>query len=132
MMCASNSRENHPGAQLPREPRRRAVALYETEDLIHPLVNDVRQQLPRNLSVALRDSAWQLNDVRRIDERLIRAAIALLEPLRVGLRDTQPVHDIARHVVSAERDRPQVADLPLVKDGEIRGSRPHLHERDTE
>ena len=71
-------------------------------------------------------------DFRRIDERLVRAAVPLLQPLGVGLRDAEAVHDVVGHVAAAERDRAEVADLPLVEDGDVRGAGAHLDERDAE
>ena len=55
--------EHDARAQLPGEARRRDVALHEIEDLVHALVDDVRQQLARNLAIALRHGARQLNDL---------------------------------------------------------------------
>ena len=67
-----------------------------------------------------------------IDQRLVRAAVLLLQPLGVRLRDAESVHDVARDVVAAERDRAEMADLPLVEDGEVGGAGAHLDERDAE
>src|SRR5438445_121704 len=77
-------------------------------------------------------AARELNDLARIDERLVRATILLLQPLGVGLGHTQPVHDVTRDVVAAEGDRTEMADLSLVEDGEVGGAGTHLHQRHTE
>ena len=121
-----------PAASLPAKPADRDVALHEVEDLVHALVDDVRQQLARDLPVALRDGARQLDDLARVHQRLVRAAVLLLQPLGVGLRHAEAVHDVARDVVAAEGDRAEVADLPLVEDGEVGRARAHLDERDAE
>src|SRR6059058_1043739 len=91
-------------------------------------MDDVREQLARNLTISLRNGARQLNDVRGIDERLVGAAKPLLEPFGVGLRDAESVHDVARDIVAAEGNRAEVADLSFVKEREVGGARTHLDE----
>ena len=95
-------------------------------------MNDVREELARNPPVSLCHCARELNHVRRIDERLVRATVPLLETLGVGLGDAETVHDVVRDVVAAEGNRAEMANLALVKDGEIGGAGAHLDERDTE
>ena len=97
------AREHHARRQLARDsPTSSMSRIHELEDLVHPLVDDVRQQLARNLPVALRHGARQRGSPR--DGSTIGSyaqPYALLQPLGVGLRDAEPVHDVARHVVAA-------------------------------
>src|SRR5690349_1900445 len=124
--------EHDARAQLSRVTSARDVALHEIEDLIHALMDDVREQLARNLSIALRDRARELDDLRRIYHRLVRTAVALLQSLGVRLRHAESVHDVVRDVVAAEVDGAQMADLRLVKYRDVRRARAHFHERDAE
>ena len=79
-------------------------------------MNDVRQELAGNVTIALRHGAGQLDDVLRIDQRLVRAAVSFLQSLRVRLRHTQSVHDVTRHVIAAESDGAKMTNLALVED----------------
>ena len=92
----------------------------------------MREYLPRHMSLALRDGAGQLNDLRRIDERLVCAAVPLLQSLGICLRYSNSLHDVAGDVVPAEIDRPEIADFPLVENGDVRRARSHLDERNTQ
>ena len=95
-------------------------------------MDDVRQQLARDLPVALRHRARQLDDVGGVHQRLVGAPVALLEALGVPLSDPQSVDDIARHIVAAERDRAKVADLALMEECQVGGAGTHLDERDSQ
>ena len=101
-----------PALSFPAKPGRRDVALHELENLVHALMDDVRQQLARNLPVALRHRARQLDHLDWVDQRLVRAAVPLLQPLGVGLRHAEAVHDVARDVVAAEATVPRWRILP--------------------
>ena len=70
--------------------------------------------------------------VLRIDERLVGAAVAFLQALCVGLRDTDSLHDVAGDVVAAVVDGAEVSNLALVEDGDVRRSRSHLDQRHAE
>ena len=65
------------------------VAHHQLEDLRRALVDDVREQFARDFAVALRDRARQLDDLAVVDHRLICAAVGLLQPLGVGLRNAE-------------------------------------------
>src|SRR6185437_9827562 len=74
----SAAREYDPGTKASGETCVGDFLICQAEYFIHPLMDDVRQQFPRNLTVALRDGARQLDDVVRVrHERLVRAAVAL-------------------------------------------------------
>ena len=57
------ARQHYAGAQLPSIASGRHIALNEIEDLIHTLMDDVCKQLARYLTVALRHSTRQLQDL---------------------------------------------------------------------
>src|SRR5213075_1508545 len=127
------TRQHHAGRQPPAAvPRPLELALHQLEDLIHPLVDDVRQQLARRLPRPLARGGRQVDHLRRVHQRLIRDPIFLLQPLRVGLCHAQPRHQIARDVGTRELERGQVPDLSLVEDRDARGSAADLHQRDAQ
>src|SRR6185503_18317244 len=66
---------------------------YQIEYLVHPLMDDVRENFARQLAIALGDCAWQLNYVAGIHERLVRAPVSLLQSLGVRLGDAESLHD---------------------------------------
>src|SRR5689334_628523 len=98
-------RQHHPGRQVaPPVPRPLELPLHQLEDLVHPLVDDVRQQLARCLPRALARRGRQVDHLRRVHQRLVGDAVPLLEPLRVRLCHPQPLHHVARHVCAGELD----------------------------
>src|SRR6266853_86656 len=101
-------RQHDAGRQPPPAiPRPLELALRQLEDLVHPLVDDVRQQLARRLPRPLARRGRQVDHLRRVHQRLIRHAMTLLQPLCVRLRDIvqqlviAPQRDRARHLVHA-------------------------------
>src|SRR5207253_265439 len=76
----------------------------------------VRQQLARRLTRALARGGREIDHLRRVHQRLVGHAVALLQPLGVRLRHSQPLHQIAGHVRARELERRQVPDLSLVED----------------
>src|SRR6266568_3631417 len=127
------ARQHHARRQ-PAAPVSRALelALGQLEDLVHPLVDDVRQQLARRLARSLTRRGRQVDHLRRVHQRLVRDAVPLLEALRVRLRYTQSLHQVARDVRAGELDRREVADLPFMEDRHARRTAPHLHQRDAQ
>src|SRR5438874_9856624 len=122
--------QHHPGRQAAAPvPRPLELALHQLEDLVHPLVDDVRQQLPRCLPRPLARRGRQVDHLRRVHQRLVSHTVPLLEPLRVRLRHAQPLHHVARHVRPGELDGREVADLPFVEDRHTRRAATHLHQR---
>src|SRR5207248_10886491 len=84
-------RQHHAGRQpAAAVPRPLELALHQLEDLVHALVNDVRQQLARCLPGALARRGRQVDHLRRVHQRLVRDAVPLLESFRVRLRHAQP------------------------------------------
>ena len=67
-----------------------------------------------------------------VHQRLVRAAVSLLQPLRVGLRDAHSLHDVAGDVVAAEVDGAEVTNLSLVEDRDVGRAGAHLDESDAE
>src|SRR4029077_2086278 len=64
------ARQYHPGRQpAAAVPRPLELALRQLEDLVHPLVDDMRQQLARRLPRALARSGRQIDHLRRVHER---------------------------------------------------------------
>ena len=125
--------QHHPGRQAAAPvPRPLELALHQLEDLVHPLVDDVRQQLPRCLPRPLARRGRQVDHLRRVHQRLVRDAVPLLESFRVRLRHAQPLHHVARHVRPGELDGREVADLPFVEDRHTRRAATHLHQRDAQ
>src|SRR5882724_235772 len=108
------------------------LALRQLEDLVHTLVDDVRQQLARRLPRPLARRGGQVDHLRRVHERLVRHPMTFLQPLRVRLRDAQPRHQIARDMRAGILERREVPDLPLVEDRHARRSAPHLDQRDAQ
>ena len=84
------------------------------------------------MTLALGDSAWQLEDVLGIYERLVGAAVPLLQSFGVRLGNTDSLHDVAGDVVAAVVDGPEIPDLALVKNGDVRRAGSHLDERDSQ
>src|SRR5436305_2358499 len=73
------TRQHHAGRQpAAAVPRPLELALHQLEDLVHPLVNDVRQQLARCLPGALARRGRQVDHLRRVHQRLVRDAVPLL------------------------------------------------------
>src|SRR5213593_1066379 len=127
------ARQHHPGRQPSAPvPRPLELALRQLEDLVHPLVDDVRQQLARRLPRPLARRGRQVDHLRRVHERLIRDAMSLLQPLRVRLRHAQPRHQVARDVRARILERREVPDLPFVEDRHARRPAPHLHQGDAQ
>src|ERR1051325_6180650 len=126
-------RQHHPGRQAAAPvPRPLELALHQLEDLVHPLVDDVRQQLARRLPRALARRGRQVDHLRRVHQWLVRDAVPLLQPLRVRLRQAQPLHHVARHVRTGELDRGEMADLSFVKDRDPGRAAAHFHQRDAQ
>ena len=92
----------------------------------------MRQQLARNPPIALRDGRGQLDHLVRRHQGLVRDTVLFLQSLGVGLRHAEPVDDIARDVIAAEVHGREVADLPLVKDGDVGRAGAHLDQGDAE
>src|ERR1700687_1671538 len=124
---------NHDTAIQPaRETRSLDLGQHEIENLVHALVDDVRQHFARYVPLALRHRARKLNDVARIHQRLVRAAVSLLQPLGIGLRDTHSLNNVAGNVVSAEVHGAAGPDFFLVKNCYVGGPSTHLDESDSE
>src|SRR6266705_1222645 len=127
------ARQHHPGRQPSAPvPRPLELALRQLEDLVHPLVDDVRQQLARCLPRPLARRRRQVDHLRRVHERLIRHPMTLLEPLRIRLRHPQPRHQVARDMRAGILERREVPDLPLVEDRHTRRPPSHLHQGDSQ
>src|SRR3989454_3741773 len=127
------ARQHHAGRQPSAPvPRPLELALRQLEDLVHPLVDDVRQQLARCLPRALARRRRQVDHLRRVYERLIRHPMTLLEPLRIRLRHPQPRHQVARDMRAGILERREVPDLPLVEDRHTRRPPSHLHQGDSQ
>src|SRR5258706_4391312 len=124
--------DHHAPIQSLRKTRSLDLAQHEIEDFVHALVDDVREDFARNVPIALRDCAGQLYHLRRIDERLVRAPVFLLQSLGVGLRYPDALHDIAGEVDATISDGAQVTNLSFVEDRNVGRAGAHLHERDTE
>src|SRR5258708_4114612 len=108
------ARQHHPGGQFAAAvPRPFELALHQPQDFVHALVDDVRQQLPRGLARALPARRRQVDHFRRIDQRLVRHALAFLQPLRIGLRDAQAPPHIAPPLPPRVLHARHAADLPL-------------------
>src|SRR3989441_1216813 len=124
----------HPPRRQPPAPIPSALelALHQLEDLVHALVDDVRQQLARRLPRPLARRGRQVDHLRRVHQRLVRDAVPLLQPLRVRLRHAQTLHQVVGHVRAGELDRREMADLPFVKDRHARRAPAHLHQRDAQ
>src|SRR5438034_1586680 len=112
-------RQHHPGGE-PAAPIARLLelAVHHMEDLFQALVDDLRQHLARRLPCPLARRGGQRDHLRRIDERLVRDAVPLLEPLGVGLRHAEHLDHVGRQVRPGEPQRREVPDLPLVEDGD--------------
>src|SRR5450759_4843860 len=108
------------------------LAKDEIENLVHALVDDVREYLARDVPIALRDGARELDDVLRVDQWLVRAAVFLLQPLGVGLRDADALHDIAGDVVATVIYCAQVTNLSFMEDRDVGRAGAHLHQCDAE
>src|SRR5436190_130848 len=109
------ARQHHPGRQpSPPIPRPLELALRQLENLVHPLVDDVGQQLARRLPRPLARRGRQIDHLRRVHQRLVRHAMSLLQALRVRLCDPQPRHQVARDMRAGILERREVPDLPLV------------------
>src|SRR5689334_2769793 len=127
------ARQHHacrqPAAAVPRALE---LALRQLKDLVHSLVDDVRQQLARRLARPLTRRGRQIDHLRRVHQRLVRHPVALLQSLRVGLRHAQPGDEVARHVRPGELERRQMPDLPFVEDRHAGRSATHLDQRDAQ
>src|SRR6185437_2380757 len=108
------------------------LALRQLEDLVHALMDDVRQQLARRLPRPLARRGRQVDHLRRVHERLIRHPMTLLQPLRVRLRHAQPRHQVARDMRAGVLERREVPDLPLVENRHARRPAPHFHQGDAQ
>src|SRR6266446_5783526 len=127
------ARQHYPGRQPSAPvPRPLELALRQLEDLVHPLVDDVGQQLARRLPRPLARRRRQIDHLRRVHQRLVRHAMSLLQALRVRLRHPQPRHQVARDMRAGILERREVPDLPLVKDRHARRPACHLHQRDAQ
>src|SRR6476469_9236274 len=124
--------EHDPRAQLPGVTGGSNVALHEIEDFVHALVDDMRQQLTRNLAIALCHRAGKLKNLGRVDHWLIGTPVPLLQSLGIRLRHAEAMHNVVRDVVAAEVHRTQMTDLRFVEYRDVRRARTHLDERDTE
>src|SRR6266516_138197 len=118
-----------PSAPVPRPLE---LALRQLENLVHPLVDDVRQQLARCLPRPLARRGRQVDHLRRIHERLVRHAMSLLQALRVRLRHAQPGHQVARDMRAGVLERREVPDLPLMEHRHTGRPAPDLHQRDAQ
>src|SRR5436309_4235133 len=127
------ARQHHPGRQPSAPvPRPLELALRQLEDLVHPLVDDVRQQLARCLPRPLARRRRQVDHLRRVHERLIRHPMTLLEPLRIRLRHPQPCYQVARDMRAGILERREVPDLSLVEDRHTCRPPSHLHQGDSQ
>src|SRR6266851_153086 len=127
------AREHDPRGQPPAAiPRALEFALHQLEDLVDALVDDVRQQFARRLPRPLARRGRQRDHLRRVHEGLVGDAVPLLQPLRVGLRHAESLHQIARDVGAGEFERREVADLPFVKDGDAGRGPAHFDQRDAQ
>src|SRR6266568_2624977 len=126
------ARDHYAAVETLRETAALDLAQDEVEDLVHPLVDNVRQHLTLNVPLALRYCAGQLENVLRINQRLVGAPVSLLQSLRVGLRNADSLHDVARDVVPAVVDGPKVTNLPLVENRNVSRAGTQLDESDAE
>src|SRR6266568_4626941 len=81
------ARQHYPGRQPSAPvPRPLELALRQLENLVHPLVDDVGQQLARRLPRPLARRGRQIDHLRRVHQRLVRHAMSLLQAFRDRLR----------------------------------------------
>src|SRR5690348_13193567 len=76
--------EHHARGQLPAAvPRLLDLPQHQLENLVHPLVDDVRQQFARRLPRALPRRGREVDHFGSVHQRRVRDAVPLLQPLRV-------------------------------------------------
>ena len=131
-LCRSAAGDHNAGRELLDQSRLFHLTQDDLEDLLRALVDDVCEQLARDLAIPLRAGARQADLLAMRHDRLVRRAVLLLEPLGVGLRHAQTMHDVGRDIESAVSDRTEVTDLALVEDGDVGGACAHLDQRDAE
>src|SRR5690242_11284990 len=94
-------------------------------------MDDVRKNLARDVPLALRDGAGELDDLIGTYHRLVRTAVTFLETLGIRLSDADSLNEIAGDVAAAVIHRREMADFPLVKNRDVGCPGPHLDERNS-
>src|SRR3989454_11877390 len=124
----------HHARRQPPAPVSRLLelAVHQVEDLVQPLVDDVRQHLARRLPGSLPGRGRQRDHLRRIDQRLVGDAVSLFQPLRVGLGHAQHLDHVRGDLRAGVLERREVPDLPLVEDRHAGRAAPDLEQRDAQ
>ncbi len=125
--------EHDAGRQPARAvPGALELATDELEDLIHPLVDDMRDELARGRARALPGRRRQAHHLARVDERRVCRTMPLFQALGIGLCHAEALHEVARDVRAGVLERREVADLAFVKDRDPGRAAAHFHKGDAE
>src|SRR3972149_5290470 len=112
------------------QPRPRQVARHEREDLLHPGLDDLGEDLARQLARVLGAPPGHVDGLVLPDQRRERAAVALLQLLGVPGRRAQPPRDVVGDVVAAQRQDPRVPDGAVPEKRHVGGAAAQVDQKD--
>src|SRR5688572_14135984 len=123
------TREHRARAELAVLAGMLDLAGDEVQDLVEPLLDDVRNELARDLTPRAWTGSRQVDVLARIDELRVGDAVLLLRLLRFRVRDAESLREIVRDGAAAPRNGGEVAYFAIAEDRQLGGCGAEIDER---
>src|SRR2546426_5433728 len=124
--------DDHAGRRRVLESRAAQLARDERENLLDARLDDLRQDLARELARLAPAHRRHVHRLLRGHERGERAAVALLERLRVGHRRAQADRHVVADVIAAQGQDRRVPHGAVAQEGEIGGAAADVDDDDAQ
>src|SRR5262245_18915417 len=115
------ARDDHARGRHIFEPGTREVPRHEREDFLDSRLDDLRQQMARELSRLATAHGRDLDGLVLPDQCRERAAMALLQLLGIVGGRPEPDRDVVRDVVAAQRQDARVPDAAVTEERHVGG-----------
>src|SRR3989441_10618688 len=120
------------GRRRVREPRAPELAGDERENLLDSRVDDLREDLARELAWLPAADGRHVHRLLRRHQRRQRAPVPLLHVLGGGRWRAEADRDVVRDVVAAERQDGRVPDRAVAEERDVGRSTADVHDDDAE
>ena len=121
--------QDHTSPELAKKPLVLKFPVHEPEELVQPLFNDVSHQLDGDLPRLAGARAGDLHRLLRVGELDRGDRVERLGPLRLGKGDGETLDQVTRHRAAPDGEDPDVANLAIAVDHELRRRSPDAHHR---
>src|SRR3989454_107273 len=124
--------DDDAGRRRVREPRAPELAGDERENLLDPRLDDLREDLARELAWLPAADGRHVHRLLRRHQRRQRAPVPLLHVLGGGRWRAEADRDVVRDVVAAERQDGRVPDRAVAEERDVSRSTADVHDDDAE